>query len=67
MAVPSYPFVDIVVLEAIRTRVARGDAMVVLSADLGNVVWANGGGAKLFGDGDLERFLGSDPALGTTV
>ncbi|MCC0028775.1 MAG: PAS domain S-box protein [Brucellaceae bacterium] len=67
MAVPSYPFVDIVVLEAIRTRVARGDAMVVLSADLGNVVWANGGGAKLFGDGDLERFLGSDPTLGATV
>lgn len=67
MAAPNYPFVDIVVLDAIRTRVARGDAMVVFASDLEGIVWANGGGVRLLGGGDLETFLGSDPQLGAAM
>tara|TARA_R110002020_G_scaffold47500_20_gene135111 strand:- start:757 stop:5220 length:4464 start_codon:yes stop_codon:yes gene_type:complete len=44
-----YPFIDLAVHPAVRDRFAQGDAVAVLSADLGAVLWANGAAADLFG------------------
>ena len=40
-----YSFLDIAVLDDVRSRFAAGDAVAVLSTDLDEVVWANGQGA----------------------
>ncbi len=63
MPAHDYPYVDIVVLDAIRERFARGDALVLLTPDLDTVIWANGSGASLFGAGSIETFMGTDPGL----
>ncbi|KGF67834.1 hypothetical protein LL06_19855 [Hoeflea sp. BAL378] len=44
-----YPFIDLAVHPSVRDRFAKGDAVAVLSADLGAVLWANGAAAGLFG------------------
>ncbi|WP_412051190.1 ATP-binding protein [Hoeflea sp. Naph1] len=44
-----YPFIDLAVHAAIRDRFARGGAVAVFSPDLGEVLWANGAAAHLFG------------------
>lgn len=67
MASAAYPYIDIVVLDAIRSRVIRGYSLVVLTPDFETVIWANGAGAQLFGVADLEDFLQSDPQLGATT
>lgn len=64
--VTQYAYIDIVVLDGIRERFARGDALVVLTSDLDAVIWANGPGAALFGAESLEDFLGSTPAIPAT-
>ncbi|MDN5927612.1 MAG: PAS domain S-box protein [Hyphomicrobiales bacterium] len=64
MGSSQYSFMDIVVLDDIRTRFADGDALVVLSTDLGEVLWANGPGARLFGYGDIGGIIGADPEMG---
>ena len=45
MAPETYPFIEIAVLDEIREHFANGDALVVISPDLQNVIWANGQGA----------------------
>ncbi|TPW27917.1 ATP-binding protein [Pararhizobium mangrovi] len=42
-------FIDIAVHEHVRARFAAGEALVVLSLDCSEVLWANGAGAGLFG------------------
>jgi PAS domain S-box-containing protein len=64
MGSSQYSFMDIVVLDEIRSRFADGDALVVLSTDLGEVLWANGPGARLFGYGDIGRIIGEAPKMG---
>ena len=59
----SYPFLDIAVLDKVRRRFASGDALVVLSADLAEFVWANGPGAQLWGYGDIEALVGEPSGL----
>ncbi|MGL4405273.1 MAG: hypothetical protein ACRCT6_05900, partial [Notoacmeibacter sp.] len=59
----NYPYVDIAVMEMIRRPFAAGDAMVIVSADLTQVVWANGSGLELFGLGRLDSALNGDAAL----
>jgi PAS domain S-box-containing protein len=44
-----YPFIDLAVHAAVRSRFANGDAVAVLSPDLEAVLWANGAAAELFG------------------
>ena len=50
----SYSFLDVAVLDEVRQRFAAGDALAILSADLEQVIWANGPGAALFGYPDIE-------------
>lgn len=59
MTAQGYPFIDIAALDAVREGFARGDAMLVLSTDLGRFIWANGPGARLFGYPDLEEIAGA--------
>jgi PAS domain S-box-containing protein len=66
MVAPSYPYVDIVVLDAVRERFARGDGLVILTHDLETVIWGNGAGAALFGAANIEEFLGSQPRFSET-
>lgn len=54
MVPETYPFIDIVVLEPIRRRFARGDALIVLSSDVDSVVWIDGAAAALFGFSGIE-------------
>ncbi|MBX3584180.1 MAG: PAS domain S-box protein [Rhizobiaceae bacterium] len=64
MAQSSYSFLDVAALEDVRTRFASGDALVILSTDLADVIWANGPGAALFGHDDVETILGAQAPLG---
>jgi PAS domain S-box-containing protein len=60
----AYSFIDVAVLDGVRERFAAGDAIVILSTDLAEVVWANGPGAALFGHADIERIVGAESGLG---
>ena len=55
MAQASYSFLDVAVLDEVRERFAAGDALVILSGDLEEVIWANGPGAALFGHADVDQ------------
>lgn len=63
MASRDYSFLDIAVLDDVRSRFAAGDALAVLSTDLEEVIWANGPGAALFGYGDIEAIIGAQTRL----
>jgi len=52
-----YPFIDVAVHERVREAFAAGMAVVLFSADLRSVSWANGRGAALFGFGSIYDFL----------
>ncbi|MCO6187072.1 PAS domain S-box protein [Rhizobium sp. L1K21] len=56
-----YPFIDIAVHERVRNHFARGEALVLFSADVDSVLWANGAGARLFGHMQIYDFLESGP------
>ncbi len=60
----SYSFLDVAVLDDVRERFASGDALVILSTDLEDVIWANGPGAALFGYADIEAIIGASARLG---
>jgi PAS domain S-box-containing protein len=59
----SYSFLDVAVLDTVRRRFAAGDALVILSADLEEVLWANGPGAAVFGYADIEQIIGESSGL----
>jgi PAS domain S-box-containing protein len=59
----AYSFIDVAVLEPVRERFAAGDAVVILSTDLAELLWANGPGAALFGHADIEAIVGADSGL----
>jgi PAS domain S-box-containing protein len=63
MPTDSYSFLDVAVLDAVRQRFAAGDALVILSADLEQVIWANGPGAALLGYPDIEATIGASARL----
>ncbi|MEN9894987.1 MAG: hypothetical protein RIR97_839, partial [Pseudomonadota bacterium] len=52
-----YPFIDIAVHDQVRTRFAAGDALVLFSDDMTQVLWANGTGCKLFNHDFIYDFL----------
>ncbi|MDX8522202.1 PAS domain S-box protein [Mesorhizobium dulcispinae] len=59
----NYSFLDVAVLDAVRQRFAAGDALAILSADLEQVIWANGPGAAVFGYPDIETIIGASARL----
>ncbi|SJM29138.1 PAS domain S-box protein [Mesorhizobium delmotii] len=59
----NYSFLDVAVLDAVRKRFAAGDAIALLSADLEQVIWANGPGAAVFGYPDIEAIIGASTGL----
>ncbi|MFS8047959.1 ATP-binding protein [Rhizobium sp. BR 314] len=59
-----YPFIDIAVHPRVRERFARGEAMVMFSAGMDRVLWANGAGANLFGYDVIYDFLDQGPKSG---
>src|SRR5687768_2958392 len=67
MAQASYSFLDVAALDEVRERFAAGDALVILSGDLEEVIWANGPGAALFGHADVETILGVEAPLGAAA
>lgn len=64
MASGDYPFIDIAALDSVRAKFAGGASIIVITADLGTIIWANGPGAALFGHNDVETAIGADPGLG---
>lgn len=67
MAQASYSFLDVAALDEVRERFAAGDALVMLSADLSEVIWANGPGAALFGQREVEAIFGAEAPLGAAA
>ncbi|MEP9385942.1 PAS domain S-box protein [Mesorhizobium sp. KR9-304] len=67
MAQASYSFLDVAALDEVRERFAAGDALAILSADLEEVIWANGPGAALLGHADVETALGAQAPLGAAA
>ncbi|OBZ92730.1 histidine kinase [Pararhizobium polonicum] len=59
MPAKSYPFIDIAVHERVREHFARGDAAVLFSPDMSQVLWSNGEGASLFGLPSIYDFIDS--------
>ncbi|HEU4986944.1 MAG TPA: PAS domain-containing sensor histidine kinase, partial [Rhizobiaceae bacterium] len=67
MASTPYSFIDIAVLDEVRTRFVAGEALAILSMDLEEVHWANGQGAALFGYSDIEAVIGASPRLSSAA
>ncbi|MER8425636.1 PAS domain S-box protein [Mesorhizobium sp. M1403] len=63
MPAENYSFLDVAVLDAVRLRFAAGDAIAILSADLEQVIWANGPGAAVFGYPDIGAIIGASAGL----
>ncbi len=63
MSPQAYSFLDVAVLDTVRRRFAAGDAMVILSADLEFILWANGPGAALFGHAGVDQAIGAASGL----
>ncbi|SSC73973.1 unnamed protein product [Ciceribacter sp. T2.26MG-112.2] len=59
-----YPFIDVAVHDSIRPRFARGEALVVFSPALDRVLWANGAGARFFGNASIYDLLEEGPNRG---
>lgn len=57
MPTGQYPFIDIAVHDKVRNRFASGDAVVVLSETLDDILWVNGAGASLFDHAGLYEFM----------
>ncbi|PWK65303.1 PAS domain S-box protein [Aminobacter sp. AP02] len=60
----AYSFIDVAVVDRVRQRFAAGDAIVVLSVDLEQVLWANGPGAAVLGYDDIDAVIGAPSRLG---
>ncbi len=64
MAAGEHSFIDIVARDEVREHFAAGDALLLLDAGLGEVLWTNGPGAALFGAADVGSMLGAESPLG---
>lgn len=62
-----YPFIDIAVHPAVRKHFAAGDAVVLFSRDMDDVLWANGEGARLFGHREIYDLLEAGPERGAVA
>lgn len=59
-----YPFIDIAVHPAVRAHFAAGEAVVLFSRDMGDVLWANGEGARLLGHRAIYDLIEGGPERG---
>ena len=59
-----YPFIDVAVHPTVRARFAAGEAIVLFSLDMKDVLWANGEGARLFGHRAIYDLIESGPDRG---
>ncbi|MCO5733076.1 ATP-binding protein [Rhizobium sp. SSA_523] len=57
MSSVQYPFIDLAVHERIRSHFAAGKALVLFSADMAEILWANGRGARLFGRASIYDLI----------
>lgn len=64
MAPKAYSFIDIAVLDEVRERFARGEALMILDESLEQLLWANGPGASLLGYSDVIAATGGEAGLG---
>ncbi|MBT9371880.1 ATP-binding protein [Rhizobium sp. CSW-27] len=61
MSAVQYPFIDIAVHPRVRDHFAAGKAVVLFSQDLGEVLWTNGLGARLFGKAAIYDLIDQGP------
>ena len=61
MPAVQYPFIDIAVHERVKDHFARGEAIVLFSLDLQDVLFANGAGASLFGSALIYDLIEDGP------
>jgi PAS domain S-box-containing protein len=61
MSAVQYPFIDVAVHDRVRGRFARGEALVIFSAGMDDVLWANGPGAAVFGGSSVYDFIDQAP------
>lgn len=58
-----YSFIDVVALAPVRSGFAAGDALVIFSRAMEEVIWTNGPGAAALGFSDIEAAIGADNPL----
>lgn len=63
MPMIQYPFIDIAVHEKVRPFFAGGEAVVLFSPNMEEVLWASGRGAALFGYSSVYDFLDQGPLV----
>ncbi|WP_274630039.1 histidine kinase dimerization/phospho-acceptor domain-containing protein [Arvimicrobium flavum] len=63
MAAETHSFIDIAALDDVRRHFASGDATVILTLDLTQVIWCNGPGASLLGFSGIETAIGAESGL----
>ncbi|TRL36754.1 ATP-binding protein [Rhizobium straminoryzae] len=61
MSAVQYPFIEIAVHPRVRDHFAAGKAVVLFSQDLGEVLWTNGLGARLFGKTAIYDLIDQGP------
>ena len=61
MPAVQYPFIDIAVHERVKDHFARGEAIVLFSLDLQDVLFANGAGSALFGHALIYDLIEDGP------
>lgn len=52
-----YPFIDLAVHDAIRSRFTSGDALAIVSVDFNTIIWTNGPAARLFNHETIYDFM----------
>ncbi|MDM7850263.1 PAS domain S-box protein [Pseudochrobactrum kiredjianiae] len=60
-------FMELIPLSGIRAALAKGDAMLVLSDDLQNILWANDSGAQLLGEDNATSAIGKNADLSPQI
>lgn len=61
MSSVQYPFIDLAVHERVRLNYASGKAVIIFSAAMDEVIWANGAGAQLFGQASIYDLIEQGP------
>ncbi len=63
MTAETHSFIDIAAIDEVRGHFAAGDGIVILTGDLGQVIWCNGPGGALLGFSGIEAAIGADSGL----
>jgi len=63
MTAETHSFIDIAAIDEVRGHFAAGDGIVILTSDLGQVIWCNGAGGALLGFSGIEAAIGAGSGL----